>query len=106
MKSVGEVMALGRTFKESLQKALRGLEIGISGFSPKAHDGSSEALENIKHHLSVPGAERILFIGEAFRSGLSREHIEDLTGIDSWFLSQVEALIEAEAALTARSLMI
>ena len=104
MKSVGEVMALGRTFKESLQKALRGLEIGISGFSPKAHDGSSEALENIKHHLSVPGAERILFIGEAFRSGLSREHIEDLTGIDSWFLSQVEALIEAEAALTARSL--
>lgn len=104
MKSVGEVMALGRTFKESLQKALRGLEIGISGFSPKAHDGSGEALENIKHHLSVPGAERILFIGEAFRSGLSREHIEDLTGIDSWFLSQVEALIEAEAALTARSL--
>ncbi|MEK9587364.1 MAG: carbamoyl-phosphate synthase large subunit [Gammaproteobacteria bacterium] len=104
MKSVGEVMALGRTFKESLQKALRGLEIGISGFSPKAHDGSSEALENIKHHLSVPGAERILFIGEAFRSGLSREHIEDLTGIDSWFLSQVEALIEAEAALTTRVL--
>ena len=104
MKSVGEVMALGRTFKESLQKALRGLEIGISGFSPKAHDGSGEALENIKHHLSVPGAERILFIGEAFRSGLSREHIEDLTGIDSWFLSQVEALIGAEAALTARSL--
>ena len=104
MKSVGEVMALGRTFKESLQKALRGLEIGISGFSPKAHDGSGEALEDIRHHLSVPGAERILFIGEAFRSGLSREHIEDLTGIDSWFLSQVEALIEAEAALTARVL--
>ena len=104
MKSVGEVMALGRTFKESLQKALRGLEIGISGFSPKDHDGSGEALEDIRHHLSVPGAERILFIGEAFRSGLSREHIEDLTGIDSWFLSQVEALIEAEAALTARVL--
>ena len=104
MKSVGEVMALGRTFKESLQKALRGLEIGISGFSPKDHDGSGEALEDIRHHLSVPGAERILFIGEALRSGLSREHIEDLTGIDSWFLSQVEALIEAEAALTARVL--
>ena len=104
MKSVGEVMALGRTFKESLQKALRGLEIGISGFSPKAHDGSGAALEDIRHHLSVPGAERILFIGEAFRSGLSREHIEDLTGIDSWFLSQVEGLIEAEAALTKRSL--
>ncbi|NDG92777.1 MAG: carbamoyl-phosphate synthase large subunit, partial [Gammaproteobacteria bacterium] len=67
-------------------------------------DGSGEALEDIRHHLSVPGAERILFIGEAFRSGLSREHIEDLTGIDSWFLSQVEALIEAEAALTARVL--
>ena len=104
MKSVGEVMALGRTFKESLQKALRGLEIGISGFSPKAHDGSGAALEDIRHHLSVPGAERILFIGEAFRSGLSREHIEDLTGIDSWFLSQVEGLIDAEAALTQRSL--
>ena len=104
MKSVGEVMALGRTFKESLQKALRGLEIGISGFSPKAHDGSGAALEDIRHHLSVPGAERILFIGEAFRSGLSREHIEDLTGIDSWFLSQVEGLIETEAALTKRSL--
>jgi carbamoyl-phosphate synthase large subunit len=104
MKSVGEVMALGRTFKESLQKALRGLEIGINGFSPKPHDGSSEAMAGIRHHLSVPGAERMLYIGEAFRSGLLLGEIKELTGIDEWFLAQIEALIASESSLVGQSI--
>jgi carbamoyl-phosphate synthase large subunit len=104
MKSVGEVMALGRTFKESLQKALRGLEIGINGFSPKPHDGSSEAMADIRHHLSVPGAERMLYIGEAFRSGVLLGEIKELTGIDEWFLAQIEALIASESALVGQSI--
>ena len=104
MKSVGEVMALGRTFKESLQKALRGLEIGINGFSPKPHDGSSEAMAGIRHHLSVPGAERMLYIGEAFRSGLLLSEIKELTGIDEWFLAQIEALIASESSLFGQSI--
>ncbi len=104
MKSVGEVMALGRTFKESLQKALRGLEIGINGFSPKPHDGSSEAMAGIRHHLSVPGAERMLYIGEAFRSGLLLSEIKELTGIDEWFLAQIEALIASESSLVGQSI--
>ncbi len=104
MKSVGEVMALGRTFKESLQKALRGLEIGINGFSPKLHDGSSEAMAGIRHHLSVPGAERMLYIGEAFRSGLLLSEIKELTGIDEWFLAQIEALIASESSLVGQSI--
>jgi carbamoyl-phosphate synthase large subunit len=104
MKSVGEVMALGRTFKESLQKALRGLEIGINGFSSKPHDGSSEAMAGIRHHLSVPGAERMLYIGEAFRSGLLLSEIKELTGIDEWFLAQIEALIASESSLVGQSI--
>ena len=104
MKSVGDVMALGRTFKESLQKALRGLEIGINGFSPKPHDGSSEAMAGIRHHLSVPGAERMLYIGEAFRSGLLLSEIKELTGIDEWFLAQIEALIASESSLVGQSI--
>ncbi|MEK9747895.1 MAG: carbamoyl-phosphate synthase large subunit [Pseudomonadales bacterium] len=104
MKSVGEVMALGRTFKESLQKALRGLEIGINGFSPKLHDGSNEAMAGIRHHLSVPGAERMLYIGEAFRSGLLLSEIKELTGIDEWFLAQIEALIASESSLVGQSI--
>ena len=104
MKSVGEVMALGRTFKESLQKALRGLEIGINGFSPKPHDSSSEAMAGIRHHLSVPGAERMLYIGEAFRSGLLLSEIKELTGIDEWFLAQIEALIASESSLVGQSI--
>ena len=104
MKSVGEVMALGRTFKESLQKALRGLEIGINGFSPKPHDSSSEAMAGIRHHLSVPGAERMLYIGEAFRSGLLLSEIKELTGIDEWFLAQIEALIASESSLFGQSI--
>ena len=91
MKSVGEVMAMGRTFQESLQKALRGLEVGINGFSP------------IQQELRVPGAERILYVGEAFRAGLSLEAVCELSCIDPWFLIQIEDIIAEEGRLEEKA---
>ena len=97
MKSVGEVMAIGRTFQESLQKALRGLETGKNGFSPLELDTASEAgMTTLKRELREPGPERILHIGEAFRAGLSLREVFDLTRVDPWFLAQIEELIQIE----------
>src|SRR5262249_2419804 len=96
MKSVGEVMAIGRTFKESLQKAMRSLEIGISGFDPAAGDMTDERL---RERLRVPNAQRLLLLGDAFRRGLSLEEIHELTRIDRWFLRNIEEILAAEAVI-------
>ena len=103
MKSVGEVMAMGRTFQESLQKALRGLEVGINGFSPIADHLEGDRLERIQQELRVPGAERILYVGEAFRAGLSLEAVCELSCIDPWFLIQIEDIIAEEGRLEEKA---
>lgn len=99
MKSVGEVMAIGRTFQESLQKALRGLEVGVDGFDEKSSDR-----ETIETALAEPGPERIWYVGDAFRLGLSLEDIQRLTHIDPWFLSQIEDLHRKSEAVQGRTL--
>ncbi len=100
MKSVGEVMAIGRTFQESLQKALRGLEVGADGFDPKTTDQ-----EEIEAELMSPGPDRIWFVGDAFRIGMSMQEIHALSKIDPWFLDQIQGLIEMEASLAGRALI-
>ena len=99
MKSVGEVMAIGRTFQESFQKALRGLETGIDGLSPRSSD-----LEEISEEISEPGPERILFVADAFRHGMSLQQVHEETAIDPWFLAQIEDLVTDERQLQGRSL--
>src|ERR1700759_4764179 len=97
MKSVGEVMAIGRTFQESLQKALRGLETGLDGLTEQlAAPLSDEDLDKLAYELRAPGANRLLFTADAFRAGWSLEKISDLTHIDPWFLAQIEDLIKEE----------
>ena len=99
MKSVGEVMAMGRTFQESLQKALRGLEVGADGFDPKTADR-----DEIEAELMSPGPERIWYVGDAFRIGMTLEEIFAVSKIDPWFLDQIQGLIEMETALSGRPL--
>ncbi|MDF3935069.1 carbamoyl-phosphate synthase large subunit [Pseudomonas citronellolis] len=96
MKSVGEVMAIGRTFQESVQKALRGLEVGVAGFDPKLDLNDPEAEGTLRRELTVPGAERIWYVADAFRAGKSVEEVFNLTKIDEWFLVQIEDLIKEE----------
>ncbi|MGK2913812.1 MAG: carbamoyl-phosphate synthase large subunit, partial [Porticoccaceae bacterium] len=96
MKSVGEVMAIGRTFQESLQKALRGLEVGSAGFESKVDFASEDGRLEIREQLAAAGAERIWYLGDAFRSGMSIADINEITGIDPWFLVQIEDLIATE----------
>lgn len=105
MKSVGEVMAIGRTFQESLQKALRGLEVGACGFDPKIENYDDEKnLSKIRYELQEAGAERIWYIADAFRAGFSLDEIFTLTNIDRWFLVQIEELIRLENQLKSQSL--
>jgi len=106
MKSVGEVMAIGRTFQESLQKALRGLEIGVDGFSEiLAKNLSAEEIESrLRKELQQPGADRIWYLAEAFRHGMSLERIQQLTFIDPWYLVQIEEIINLEQGLRTREL--
>ncbi len=99
MKSVGEVMAMGRTFQESFQKALRGLETGIDGLSERSQDR-----EDVIEAIGNAGPERILYVGDAFRLGMSLEEIFEETAIDPWFLSQIEEIIAVETHLRARTL--
>ncbi|MBT8062284.1 MAG: carbamoyl-phosphate synthase large subunit [Gammaproteobacteria bacterium] len=100
MKSVGEAMAIGRTFQESLQKALRSLETGRDGLNPVLPaERSEETLTALKRELREPGAERLLYVADAFRCGYSLEQVRELTGIDPWFLSQLEDLVRVEKAL-------
>ncbi|MBS0309866.1 MAG: carbamoyl-phosphate synthase large subunit, partial [Proteobacteria bacterium] len=99
MKSVGEVMAMGRGFQESLQKALRGLEVGVDGFDPKTADR-----DEIEAELMSPGPERIWYVGDAFRIGMTLEEIHAVSKIDPWFLDQIQELIELEISLAGRAL--
>ena len=99
MKSVGEVMAIGRTFQESLQKALRGLETGVDGLDEK-----TDNLETIHTELANPGPDRLWYIADAFRCQLSLEEVHQLTHIDPWFLAQIEDLVKQEQALAGVAL--
>jgi carbamoyl-phosphate synthase large subunit len=99
MKSVGEVMAIGRTFKESLQKALRGLEVGVDGFNLKTVDP-----ETIADQLAYPRAERLWYVADAFGIGMSVDELHALTKIDPWFLAQVKEIVDLELALEKRTL--
>ncbi|OOR99954.1 carbamoyl phosphate synthase large subunit [Haemophilus paracuniculus] len=99
MKSVGEVMAMGRTFQESLQKALRGLETGICGFNLL-----SEHPEKIRRELANPGPSRILYVADAFGAGFSLEEVHHYSKIDPWFLVQIQDLVQEELALEKKSL--
>ncbi|WP_269632746.1 carbamoyl-phosphate synthase large subunit [Pelomonas sp. BJYL3] len=99
MKSVGEVMAMGRSFQESFQKALRGLETGIDGLTERSTDR-----EEIVQEIGEPGPERILFLADAFRIGMSLQEVFDETAVDPWFLAQIEQLIHIEQSLKGRNL--
>jgi carbamoyl-phosphate synthase large subunit len=99
MKSVGEVMAMGRTFQESFQKALRGLETGIDGLTERSTDR-----DEIIEEIGEPGPERILYVGDAFRIGMSLKEVFEETAIDPWFLAQIEQLIQIEKSLAGRAL--
>ncbi|MFN3812569.1 MAG: carbamoyl-phosphate synthase large subunit [Roseateles asaccharophilus] len=99
MKSVGEVMAMGRTFQESFQKALRGLETGIDGLSERSTDR-----EEIVQEIGEPGPERILFLADAFRVGMSLQEVFDETAVDPWFLAQIEQIVQIEASIKGRTL--
>ena len=96
MKSVGEVMAIGRTFQESIQKALRGLEVGMCGFDPVLDSKLSNAKEVLTRELTEPGAQRIWYVADAFRQDWSIDTVYELSRIDPWFLVQIMDLVEAE----------
>ncbi len=104
MKSVGEVMAIGRTFQESLQKALRGLEVGVDGLDEVADLSDPNAQDIILRELRYPGPQRLWYLADAFRSGLSFEEIHQACKIEPWFLAQVEDLISTEKALSTKTL--
>ncbi|TGN40549.1 carbamoyl-phosphate synthase large subunit [Marinobacter confluentis] len=99
MKSVGEVMAIGRTFQESLQKAMRGLEVGSDGFEEKVDLNTVDGQETLIQEMNVPGAERLWYIGDAFRSGMTVDDVFRNTHVDPWYLVQIEDLILEEKAL-------
>ncbi len=105
MKSVGEVMAIGRCFQESLQKALRGLETGKNGLNPITLDASTaDGLATLKRELKEPGPDRVFHVADAYRAGLSQADVFALTRIDPWFLVQIEDLVRTEAAIKAGGL--
>ncbi|HEX4872022.1 MAG TPA: carbamoyl-phosphate synthase large subunit [Nevskiaceae bacterium] len=104
MKSVGEVMAMGRNFQESLQKAMRGLEIGSDGFDPQVRDRSEESFNRIVEELVTPRARRLWFVGDAFRAGLSVPEVFKFSKIDPWFLDQIAEIIAVEAEIAASKL--
>src|SRR5574339_339792 len=99
MKSVGEVMAIGRTFQESLQKALRGLEVGVDGLNQKTTDR-----ETLERELGEPGPERIWYVGDAFENGFTLEEVHRLTHIDPWFLAQIKEIVDLEMRLDDQKL--
>ncbi|WP_332738728.1 carbamoyl-phosphate synthase large subunit [Hydrogenophaga sp.] len=99
MKSVGEVMAMGRTFQESFQKALRGLEVGVDGMNEKTQDR-----ETLERELGEPGPDRIWYVGDAFAAGWTMDEVHQFTKIDPWFLVQIEEIVKIELALEKTSL--
>ena len=105
MKSVGEVMAMGRTFHESLQKALRGLEIGKTGLNPTGLDLSNDdGLAILKRELREPRPDRVFHLADAFRAGLSLEEVHNLSRVDPWFLAAFEDIVLEEAMVTAHGI--
>jgi len=108
MKSVGEVMAIGRTFQESLQKALRGLETGLDGLIPlldfsKSKILSDDASNRLASELRMPGPDRLLYVADAFRAGWGLQRIHELSCIDPWFLAQIEDLLQEEMSVAQHS---
>jgi len=99
MKSVGEVMAMGRTFQESFQKALRGLEVGVDGLNQKTTDR-----EKLQVELGEPGPDRIWYVGDAFAQGFTLDEVHALTRIDPWFLAQIKEIVDIELALEQKTL--
>src|SRR5436305_6317682 len=99
MKSVGEVMAIGRTFQESLQKALRGLELGVDGFNLKTAE-----YDKVADELAYPRAERLWYVADAFGIGMTLEEVHHYTKIDPWFLAQIKEIVDIELALETRTL--
>src|SRR3989440_2336108 len=99
MKSVGEVMAIGRTFQDAFQKALRGLEIGVDGLNQRTRDR-----ETLERELGEPGPERIWYVGDAFENGFTLEEVQRLTRIDPWFLDQIKEIVELEMELDDKKL--
>ena len=102
MKSVGEVMAIGRNFQESMQKALRGLEVGVAGFDPKFESGQS--IDELRGFLTEPGPDRVWYVADAFRQGMSLEDVFQLTKIDRWYLVQIQEIVEIENNLASQPL--
>jgi carbamoyl-phosphate synthase large subunit len=100
MKSVGEVMAMGRNFQESLQKALRGIETGIDGLDEVCGSIVTDAdRDRLRHELRIPGPDRLLYLADALRHGYSYEDVAKITGIDPWFVVQINNLVNSEARL-------
>ena len=105
MKSVGEVMAIGRTFQESLQKALRGLEIGINGLDEISEPVTTEAArDSMRQELRIPGADRIRYVADALRGDFSFEDVAGVSGIDPWFLAQIEDLVLTEKEVAGQGI--
>ena len=99
MKSVGEVMAMGRNFQESLHKAMRGLEVGSDGFDPQVADFRESNMDKIREELITARSKRLWFVGDAFRSGMSVDEVHRLSKIDPWFLEQIHELIATESEI-------
>ncbi|HIP80801.1 MAG TPA: carbamoyl-phosphate synthase large subunit, partial [Leucothrix mucor] len=104
MKSVGEVMAIGRTFQESFQKALRGLETDIDGMDERIDPNDENGKDILRRELTEASSERVLYVADGFRSGMSQKDLFDLTSIDPWFLNQIEELVLIENSLKERHL--
>ena len=104
MKSVGEVMAIGRTFQESFQKALRGLETGIDGLDERLDLNADSPIDELRTELTEAGPERILYVADGFRFGLTAEELFQYTSIDPWFLDQLQELVEMEQALKGKAI--
>ena len=104
MKSVGEVMAIGRTFQESLQKALRGLETGMCGLNEIIDVNAENAEDLLRKELKLPGPERLWYVADAFRAGATLEEVFELSAIDPWFLIQIEDIVKIENDLVDKKL--
>ncbi|MGH8442963.1 MAG: carbamoyl-phosphate synthase large subunit, partial [Nevskiaceae bacterium] len=104
MKSVGEAMAIGRNFQESLQKALRSLEIDSHGFEPQVPDYSAESVMRIRNELAIPRGRRLWYVADAFRAGLSVDDVFETSKIDPWFLEQIEEIVQVEGEIAKHKL--
>ncbi len=104
MKSVGEVMAIGRNFQESLQKAMRGLEISSDGFDPQVPDYDAYSVNRIREELATPRAKRLWYVADAFRAGMTVEQVFGLSKIDPWFLEQIEEIVQVESEISGEKI--